>query len=140
MDKKMQKLNLKVHCRRKICYLAFIQAAGLVVADCGFIIATGYVPYVHKWINSAIITNILVILAFIIIDMCIGKKVKSTIYCVDVKNKICIKKGKKLRYRDFNTTQSFMQKLFGLCTLKFENTTGSIIMKDVSVEAKKYLE
>ena len=136
----IKKVNLKSHSSRKIFWVLVIQIASFLLANCMLIKFSEYVPEKGPWVSSSIISNVIVMVIFIIIYMCITRKTKKIKCSVDIQSKRVIKNGRKIKYRKVEYSQSITERMFKLCTLEFTNLTGTIIVKDVSVNALKYLK
>ena len=139
--KNITNLNLKWHKARTLFKVVVIQILSFLLANYILLIRLNeYVTDKKEWVNSVIISNILTMIVFIIVYICMNNKAKNTMYFVNLKNATCVKNEREIRYKKIEYTQSTTQKMFGLCTLKFKSETQTITLKDVSIEALKYLE
>ena len=78
-------------------------------------------------------------IVFVIIILVIAKKNtnKYYVYCFD---KIVSKNGKRMQYENYTYTQTFLQKCFGLVSIKFYgHGNEKILFKDVSNRILYYL-
>ena len=96
---------------------------------------------VGVWQNSLLKTRIIYwIIFFIMITILIIKKINSKYYVHCFERKVS-KNGKELQYGRVEYTQTFLQKCFGIITVKFYNydCTEKIILRDVSKSILYYL-
>lgn len=96
---------------------------------------------VEVWQNSLLQTRIIYwIIFFIMITFFIVKKKLNQYYVRCFERKVS-KNGKEMQYDSVEYTQTFLQKCFGIITVKFYNDdrTEKIILKDIKKNILYYL-
>lgn len=136
---RITKLKLLYCIRLSLFKVIFINIASLLFTVYIQIKCIEFVSEKSLWLEIAVSLDIMCMFIFIIIYMCIIYKGKTQKYFVNMKAKICNKNGRKIIYQEYEYTQSIVQKIFGLCTLRFKNSVDTVILKDVSAKALERL-
>lgn len=117
--------------------MTIIIALGISLA---YLIASKFavITRADVWWSSVNLTVFCFLLCVAAIYVLIIVRAKKKIGYIFGKEKKCRKGHKIITYTQVTFEQSFGQKIFGLCTIRFKNTDEKIIMRDVSTENLKY--
>lgn len=137
--KKIEKIKVRWHPRKLITYLTFIALAGLFIFWKFYI---KFAKYTVKdvWQRSSIISVVVVVIIFLLIFIGILIKSKKVIYNINIENKTCTKREKKIQYKNIYYTQSLLQRMFGLVNIYLINEQEIMKLKDVSKKAIEYVD
>lgn len=137
--KKIEKIKVRWHPRKLITYLTFIALAGLFIFWKFYI---KFAKYTVKdvWQRSSIISVVVVVIIFLLIFIGILIKSKKAIYNINIENKTCTKREKKIQYKNIYYTQSLLQRMFGLVNIYLINEQEIMKIKDVSKKAIEYVD
>ena len=136
----VRKMTLRWHKQRTLLETIVMQIGLMPLVNYLMIRVMEILPERNPWIVLIVITNIVMLVVFMIIYICIAKKAKNEKYIVFTHEKKCIKGNKEICYSQIRVGQNVTQRMFGLVTLKFKNSVDTITLRNVSTDAIKYLE